>query len=343
MKELINNWREEKRSAYLYRILAAKESNNRQVLFNELAKAAEDQALVWQAAAEKEGLIVPKFYKPDLRSRIAAIMIKKLGPRKIRMILAALKVRGMSVYSTDDIGHPMPKTLEDVGRHHKGLDKGGSLRAAVFGINDGLISNTGLILGMIGASASYHFLIISGISGLLAGSFSMAAGEFVSMRSQREMFEYQIGLEKKELDLYPEEEAEELALIYAARGLPKEDARKMAHALIKDPDKALDALAKEELGLDPQQLGSPIAAAVSSFFSFALGALVPIFPYLLHIKNWSLLGVVVLTGTALFIVGMLISLFTGKSAWLSGLRMLLIGAGTGLITFIIGHFLGVAV
>lgn len=343
MNDLINNWREEKRSAYLYRILAAKEKNNRQILFNELAKAAEDQALVWQAAVEKAGFSVPKSYKPDLRSHIAALLIRKLGPRKIRMILAALKVRGMSVYSTDDIGHPMPKSLEDVGRHHKGLDKGGSLRAAVFGVNDGLISNTGLILGMLGASANYHFLVISGISGLLAGSFSMAAGEFVSMKSQREMFEYQIGLEKEELDLYPQEEAEELALIYEARGLPKEDARKMAHALIQNPDKALDALAKEELGLDPQQLGSPIAAAVSSFFSFALGAMVPVFPYLLNINNWGLMGVVVLTGIALLIVGMLISLFTGKNAWLSGLRMLLIGAVTGFVTYMIGHYIAVVV
>jgi VIT1/CCC1 family predicted Fe2+/Mn2+ transporter len=246
----------------------------------------------------------------------------------------------MSVYSTDNIGHPIPQTLSDVGRHHKNLDKSGSLRAGIFGVNDGLISNTGLILGMLGAASSHHVVVISGIAGLIAGSFSMAAGEYVSMLSQREMFEYQIDLERKELEQYPNEEAEELALIYEARGIPKEDARKMAFTLMQDPVKALDILAKEELGLDPEHLGSPLAAAISSFISFSIGAFIPLYPFILEINSWHLGNVIVLSGISLFIVGMLISLFTGKNALISGLRMFIIGCITGLITYSVGYYFG---
>ena len=171
---------------------------------------------------------------------------------------------------------PLPTTLEDVGKRHRGVSGGGNLRAAVFGVNDGLVSNASLILGVAGASANNSIILLSGVAGLLAGAFSMAAGEYVSVRSQREMFEHQIGLERDELAQYPEEEAEELALIYAARGLAREDAQKLAKAIIADPAQALDTLAREELGLNPEELGSPWGVAIFSFLSFAAGALMPL-------------------------------------------------------------------
>src|SRR6185295_16586598 len=136
----------------------------------------------------------------------------------------AMKVRGLSIYSHAAPGHPAPTSIEEVGKRHRGFGAGGNLRAAVFGVNDGLVSNLSLILGVAGASSNSGFILLSGIAGLLAGAFSMASGEFVSVRSQREMYEHQIELERDELVEYPEEEAQELALVYAARGMPREEA-----------------------------------------------------------------------------------------------------------------------
>ena len=178
------------------------------------------------------------------------------------------------------------------------------------------------------------------MAGLLAGAFSMAAGEYVSVRSQREMFEHQIGAERDELRQYPEQEAAELSLIYQARGLTKPDADRAATHLIADPDRALDTLAREELGLDPGALGSPTGAALSSFASFAIGAAVPLAPFLLAAGRAALGASVSLTAAALFGVGCAISLFTGRGALRSGARMLLIGGAAGGVTYAIGRLVG---
>jgi VIT1/CCC1 family predicted Fe2+/Mn2+ transporter len=170
----------------------------------------------------------------------------------------------------------------------------------------------------------------------------MAAGEYVSMRSQRELFEYQIGLEREELEEYPDEEAEELALIYHARGVALEEARAIAQALMKDKEHALDTLAREELGLNPDDLGSPWGAAISSFLAFTVGAVIPLVPFLLGVGSEAVMIAAVLAGIGLFVVGALLSLFTGRGAVTSGLRMVLIGGGAGVITYLIGHLLGVS-
>jgi VIT1/CCC1 family predicted Fe2+/Mn2+ transporter len=169
----------------------------------------------------------------------------------------------------------------------------------------------------------------------------MAAGEYVSVRSQREMYEYQIGLERDELEQYPEEEASELAMIYAARGIPEGEAQRMANVILVDPSRALDTLAREELGLNPAELGSPWGAASFSFVSFALGAVLPLVPFLFSTGATSLYFSVGLTAAALFVVGAMLSLFTGRQAIRGGLRMLTIGGTAGLLTFLIGHALGV--
>jgi VIT1/CCC1 family predicted Fe2+/Mn2+ transporter len=169
----------------------------------------------------------------------------------------------------------------------------------------------------------------------------MAAGEYVSMRTQREMFEYQIGLERDELEQYPREEAAELALIYAAKGLSQNDAQQIADRLIEDPERALDALTREELGLNPEELGSPWVAATSSFTAFACGAMVPLMPYLSG-SGHALQGAIGLTALGLFGVGAAMSLFTGRRAIRSGLRMLGIGALAGIATWLIGAWLGVS-
>jgi vacuolar iron transporter family protein len=253
-----------------------------------------------------------------------------------------MKVRGLSVYSHAAPGHPAPTSIEDMASRHRGMGTSGNLRAAVFGINDGLMSNVSLILGVAGASSNSSVILLSGVAGLLAGAFSMAAGEFVSVRSQREMYEYQIGLERLELDQYPEEEAEELALIYAAKGMPKEEALELARRIIADPVKALDTLAREELGLNPEDLGSPWGAAWSSFASFAIGAAIPLLPFLWSTGTAALAGSIALTAVSLFAVGAVISLFTGRNAVRDGLRMLAIGAAAGGVTFAVGKLMGVS-
>ena len=338
----LDGWREEKRSAYLYRVVAQAEAGTpRQALFSELAHEADKQAAIWERHARTAGRPVPDGFVPDLRTRVVARLVRRLGPRPLRGVLAAMKVRGMSLYTHALPGHAMPHTLDDVGRRHRGVESGGNLRAAVFGVNDGLISNASLILGVAGASADNAIILLAGAAGLIAGAFSMAAGEYVSVRSQREMYEYQIGLEKQELDQYPEEEAEELALIYQARGLSREEAATLAKSLTADPEKALATLAREELGLNPEDLGSPWGAALFSFFSFAAGASIPLLPFVFASGTTSLMVAVALTGIMLFAVGATLSLFTGRSATYSGLRMLAIGAAAGGFTYLIGKLLGV--
>lgn len=333
------SWREEKQSAWLYRELAACEPDPRIAgLFSALATAADRQAETWQPGA------APPPFAPSSRARLAARLARRLGPRRVRPMLAALKVRGLSVYDarTPD-GHLMPTSVGVSERRHKGYG-GGNLRASVFGVNDGLVSNASLIMGVAGAGASAASVVTAGVAGLLAGALSMAAGEYISMRSQREMFEYQIGLERDELAEYPEEEAEELALIYAARGMDLEQARGITRELVKNPEAALDALAREELGLNPDDLGSPWGAAIFSFLAFAAGAVLPLVPFLLGLPLGRAVTVAaVVAGIALFGVGAALSLFTGRNAWRGGLRMVLIGSGAGVVTWIIGSLLGAAV
>jgi VIT1/CCC1 family predicted Fe2+/Mn2+ transporter len=339
MREL-ESWREEQRSAHLYRLLAEVEAGTpRARLFGELAREADAQARLWSSAALKKGAASIPPYAHDFRTRLVVALTRRLGPRRMRGVLAAMKVRGMSVYSHVYPGHPMPTAGEGPERRHRGLSSGGNLRAAVFGVNDGLVSNAGLILGVAGANAEPHFILLSGVAGLLAGAFSMAAGEYVSVRSQREMYEHQIALEREELAQYPEEEAAELALIYQARGLPEEQAQPLANAMIADPERGLDALAREELGLNPTELGSPWGAAIASFLSFGTGALVPLVPFL-FVKGSAALPVsVAASALALFAVGATLSLFTGRAAWVGGLRMLAIGGAAGALTYSIGTLL----
>jgi VIT1/CCC1 family predicted Fe2+/Mn2+ transporter len=338
----LDHWLDEKQSALLYRVLAeAEKGTPREALFTDLARAAEAQGAIWAEAASRGGEALPAF-APGLRVRIAALLIRRFGPRPIRPMLAALKVRGLSVYSSKAPGHEMPTTLAEVGARHTGAGSGGNLRAAVFGVNDGLVSNASLILGVAGASSQGDVILLSGVAGLLAGAFSMAAGEYISVRSQRELFESQIGLERAELAEYPKEETAELALIYAARGIPKQEAQALAERIIADPARALDTLAREELGLNPDDLGSPVGAAAFSFGSFAIGASIPLAPFLFLAGTPALLLAIGLATLALFSVGAALSLFTGTRALWGGLRMLLLGGAAGAATFGIGRLLGVS-
>lgn len=337
-----DSWHEEMQSAWLYRVLAQVEHDaGKRALFGALAAAAEEQACIWARQMTADGEVAPQGFVPTRRARVVAALLRRLGPRAIRPVLAAMKVRGISVYGSAVPGHPMPTTVEQVGGRHRGVGSGGNLRAAVFGVNDGLVSNAALIMGVAGATADTAVILTSGVAGLLAGALSMAAGEYVSMRSQREMFEYQIGLEREELAEYPAEETEELALIYHARGVPLERARELAAALMQQPEHALDTLAREELGLNPDDLGSPWGAAASSFAAFTGGAVLPLLPFLLPLGWPPVPAAAGLAMLGLFGVGATLSLFTGRGALRSGLRMVLIGGGAGVVTYLIGMLLGV--
>jgi VIT1/CCC1 family predicted Fe2+/Mn2+ transporter len=342
----LDSWAEEQRSAYLYRACADAENGTvRAELFRRLAGEAEAQAAIWRAQLTARGYPAPGPFVPDTRTRIVANLVQWLGPRRLRNVLAAMKVRGMAVYGGPPPGeaaHATPIAGTMLERRHRGLGGSGNLRAAVFGVNDGLVSNASLILGVAGATSDMRMIVLSGVAGMAAGAFAMAAGEYVSVRSQRELYEYQIALERDEIAQYPEAEAQELALIYAAKGVPVKQADRLAKRLVADPENALDTLAREELGLDPGELGSPVGAAVSSCCAFAAGALVPLAPYLLHLGPDALAWTIGLAAAGLFSVGAVLSLFTGKNGLYSGARMLLLGATAGAITFGIGRLLAVA-
>jgi VIT1/CCC1 family predicted Fe2+/Mn2+ transporter len=340
MSDPYDSWREEKQSAWLYRVVAECERGTpREALFKELAQAAEEQAGIWLDAISQKGSPPPAPFRPDLRARVVARLTRTFKPRAMRSVLAAMKVRGMALY-THAAPHGMPVTRDDIGKRHQSGAAGNALRAGVFGVNDGLVSNAALIYGVAGAGSEPSVIVLTGVAGLLAGAFSMAAGEYVSVRAQREMFEYQIGLERDELDKYPDEEAAELALIYAAKGMDATEARRLADTLMQDPTRALDTLAREELGLNPDELGSPWVAALSSFSAFTAGAALPLLPFLFGLGDALALSVA-LTALGLFAVGASMSLFTGRRAVFSGLRMLGIGGAAGLATYFIGAWLGV--
>jgi vacuolar iron transporter family protein len=335
----LDSWYHEKESAWLYqRIAAAEPDARKRDLFVKLAQAAEQQAGTWS-----RGGAPPRTFSPSLRARLVARLVRAFGVRRLSPVLAAMKVRGLSLYSAPPAlaGHPMPTSSVQVGARHRSA-VGGNLRAAVFGVNDGLISNASLVLGVAGAGIAGGGVLLTGAAGLLAGALSMACGEYVSVRSQREMYEHQIALEREELAEYPEEEAEELALIYEARGLGLPQARELARALLANPRQALDVLAREELGLNPEDLGSPWRAAVASFVTFALGAALPLVPFLLRVPGpRAVLLSAAVTLLALFGVGLGLSLFTGRSALWSATRMALIGGAAGAATFLLGRALGV--
>jgi len=339
MEDTLERWRSEKTAAYLSGAVAAAEPDlTRAKLFRDMAASAEQQAGI----LAKDLKTVPDF-TPALRARITVVLLHVIGPRAMRHVLSASKVRGVSVYRGEVTpspaesapGHPMPTSVEDVGRQHKTYGSG-TLRAGVFGVNDGLVSNTCLVMGVAGAGTSPNVILLTGVAGLLAGAFSMGAGEFISMLSQKEMFQYQIAQEKDELERYPKEEAEELALIYQARGIPLKEARHLASHLIANPEKALDALTREELGLNPDDLGSPIGAAISSFLMFCSGACLPLIPYVFGYASHGILIASVISGTALFGVGAALSLFSGRNAFIGGARMLAIGSAAAAATYFIG-------
>jgi VIT1/CCC1 family predicted Fe2+/Mn2+ transporter len=234
------------------------------------------------------------------------------------------------------------RELERIKSHHSRSGRDGALRAGVFGVNDGLVSNFSLVLGVAAANPGPQFVLLAGVAGLIAGAFSMAAGEYVSMRVQREVFEAQIALERQEIEQQPEQERQEVEIILRAQGVPPEAAEALSERVMADPEVALDLMARQELGLDPDQLGSPWGAAISSFLSFSIGAIIPILSYILPIGPLALLASIVLSALALFAVGAATARLSDRPMLWGGLRMLCIGGLAAGVTYGIGHLLGVS-
>ena len=287
----------------------------------------------------------------DAQGASAELSAMAADEREHAAIWGRLKIRGRSGGITDPErdGVAIARGARDAAEigererwHRRG--RSGTLRAVIFGVSDGLVSNLSLVMGVTGAAAGNpSFILLAGIAGLLAGAFSMAAGEYVSMQSQRELFEHQIELERAEMEMMPEEEEAELAASYRAKGFTHEEATRIAHRIFEDPEAALDMLVREELGLDPDELGSPWGAAGGSFVAFAAGAAVPVVPYLVGGGTVALVFSLGLSLAALFVVGSAVSLLTGRGLLFSGVRQLGIGLGAATVTYLIGSLIGVSI
>lgn len=335
----LKNWKAELDSHEIYLVLAQLEKGNKKgALFFSLAEESLKQAQIWKSkGAETNGWI----YRKDLKIQFLIYLLNKWGPLYFLQLLSSMKIRGISLYRLGET-HLEENSLEKE-KIHSGISSGTNLRAAIFGINDGLVSNASLVFAMVGANSENQTIILTGIAGLLAGGFSMASGEYVSVKSQTELYENQIALERDELQEFPVEEAKELALIYQAKGLNETLANEMASSLVQNKEMALDTLAREELGLNPNELGSPIQAALSSFVCFSFGAAIPLLPFLFMDKVGASSISLVTSLLLLFAIGVLISFFTGKSPLKNGLRMCLLGLMAGGSTFFIGKLIGVSV
>ncbi len=226
--------------------------------------------------------------------------------------------------------------------HHRDV-RGGTARAAVFGVSDGLVSNVSLILGVAGASPGAGVVRLAGLAGLIAGAVSMSAGEYVSMKAQNELLQRELDIERRELRRNPHVETVELTQIYQSRGVDPDRARQLAEDMMRDPDVALETHAREELGIDPNQLGSPEGAAVASFVAFAVGALVPLLPWFFGSGVAATVSSVALGFVACAVVGASLARFTGKSTLFSATRQVVIATIAGGVTFLIGNLVGVGV
>ena len=366
IKRYIANWDDELNGAMLYDAMAEKEKDLRIAgIYGKLAETERLHAKTWEANIIKAGGKVPKF-RPSWRTRTMIWLANRMGIEAVLPTISGIETSASNNYvgqteakgmAASERGHAM--LLSQIKATAKGGIEGGllarlegrhrsaggnALRAAVLGASDGLLSNFNLIMGVAGAAVSQSSILLTGFAGLLAGSISMALGEWISVQSSRELYKKQIASEAEELENAPEEEIEELALIYQARGLNEEMAGNMARQVMANKDTALDALVRDELGLNPDDLGgSAWEAGITSFFLFAIGAVIPVIPYFFLSGNHALAGSAIISCAGLFAIGAAITLFTGRSVLFSGSRQILFGLAAAAVSFLIGHLIGVSI
>jgi VIT1/CCC1 family predicted Fe2+/Mn2+ transporter len=348
--------------------MAAAESDEHLAsVYVRLAEVEERHLGFWEDKLRSVG-VDPGPRRPSWRARIMSVLARRLGPQLVLRTVATLEQIDQTGYDDqpETEGTPMRdqersharvlryvaggsprgvagETLARLEGRHRAIG-GNALRAAVLGANDGLTSNLALVMGVAGARLTSSAILITGLTGLLAGACSMAMGEWVSVQSARELYERQVRTEAAEIRSVPDEEQEELALIYEAKGLPQHEAEQVAERLMADEQSALDAMVREELGLDPGTLGgSPNSAATSSFVLFAVGAFVPLIPYIFFGGGAAVFAAIIFAAAGLFIIGALITLLTGRSAVFSGGRQLIFGLLAAGVTFGLGRLIGTVV
>lgn len=363
---MYKNFREDERnSAHIYQALSEMQKDPRLAeVYRRMAAVEIKHAEKWEALL-REGGVELKPFKPEWRTRLLIWLARKFGYEMILPSLQAREKSGASAYgrggmalgmAREEQSHSMlltqlsnsveggleGSTVAQLEGRHRGAG-GNALRAAVLGANDGLVSNLSLVMGVAGAALDSKTILITGLAGLLAGAGSMSLGEWLSVQSSRELYKHQIKIEEEEINQAPQEEEEELALIYEARGVEPEQAQVMASQIISNRDTALDVMAREELGINPEELGgSAWVAAITSFVLFAIGAILPVIPYTFLTGTQAMIGSVLFSTIGLFVVGAAITLFTGRSVWFSGARMMFFGLAAAALTFGIGRIIGVS-
>jgi VIT1/CCC1 family predicted Fe2+/Mn2+ transporter len=362
------NWQDEIDSAYLYRAVADAESHPQLAeVYRRLAATEEAHAAFWEEQMRAAGATIPP-RQPGWRQRVLAVLARRFGPSFVVPTLVGAEQADSRGYDTQPESQSTAMPAEErsharvlrniVGSTRGGLEGGAvaqlegrhratggnALRAAVLGANDGLVSNLSLVMGVAGAEMNSQILVITGLAGLLAGACSMALGEWLSVQSSRELYQHQIAIEKQELERAPEEEEAELALIYQAKGLGEPQAKALAKQLMANADSALDTLAREELGVDPEELGgSAWQAAATSFVLFAIGAIIPVTPYFFLNGLDGVIVSVVLSAIGLFVLGAAITLMTGRTVLFSGTRQVIFGLAAAALTFGVGRLIGVSI
>jgi len=356
----------------LYRALAENVDGDRREALLELAEIEEQHAAHWVDKLHENGVDVPA-PPSELDPSDAALVARARGAGFADVLQHLEEAEGADAGMYDAEPEAPTSMSEDEREHievfqqmrtslapgesarprrpmgpgdgepwHRG-DRSGSTRAAVFGISDGLVSNTALVMGFAGAAPDNRTILFAGVAGLLAGAFSMAAGEYVSVASQRDLFRREIEMEASELRDKPEEEQKELELIYRAKGLDREYAARVAEKIMSDPKTALDTLAREELGLDPDALGNPVKVALSSFVAFAIGASVVVIPYLFTSGTTALVIAITMSLLAMVIVGGVVGRLSGRGVVFSAMRQVLWGSGAALVTYLVGRAVGISV
>jgi vacuolar iron transporter family protein len=359
-------WKEERNTAALYQSFSDNEKDKRLAeVYRRMAETELKHASNWSEKITALGEKLPDF-RLDTRTKTLIWLSKKFGPSFVLPSLAAKENQGVNAYNQIDGAKGMAREenthamlINQITNTMRGGFEGGALamlegrhratggnalRAAVLGANDGMVSNLSLVMGVAGAAMNNNAILITGLAGLLAGAISMALGEWLSVQSSRELFSHQIKVEAAEIESVPEEEIGELALIYEARGLTREQSQLLAQQLMSNPNSALDTLAREELGVNPDELGgSAWEAAITSFLLFAVGAVVPVIPFI-FLSGLTAVGVSIAFSTVgLFILGAIVTLFTGRGVLYSGARMVIFGLLAAAVTFGIGRLIGVSV
>ncbi|HEY3290390.1 MAG TPA: VIT1/CCC1 transporter family protein, partial [Anaerolineae bacterium] len=348
----------------LYGTLAEYERNPKLAeVYRRMADVEQHHVDEWTTRL-KEGAVNIPAYRPSARTRLLRLLAKRFGVSFVLPSITAMECKGVNSYSgvskagrmsADEQTHGRVLSLitqtvrggieggvlAQVEGRHRGTG-GNALRAAVLGANDGLTSVMSLVMGVAGAGLSSHAILITGLAGLMAGAISMALGEWLSVQSSRELFTKQIAIEAAEIETSPQEEIAELSLIYQSRGIAEDSAKLLATKLMGNKDTALDSLAREELGIDPSELGgNAYEAALTSFLLFSIGALIPVAPFIFLTGTVAIVVSIVLAIFGLFAIGSATTLFTGRSILFSGTRMVLFGLSAAAVTFMIGKLVGV--